>query len=481
MRHSFLFRLLSIILLSASLPQVGFTQKHWCKILDEKAIPIEQLPKNIATSDGELSLWADYSNTFKESITVYLINQTGEVIGVPTQDGNPYLKLEGQRPNDLWVRAEPHIYSWCGNSYFNSPEIPPDHFLRINGWYPSTGTETQVRYTIFNTLGLTSNTGRGRIQPESVQDAKYDAMAIRYGDLDLIRTVIFEKKDTGNQWPYLTNSAIRRLDDFPPEQTIPIIEAVLNDGRYGERAIDDTIRTYAKHAPDKASRYLMKQLITSDTDIQKRILSMHDKLLIKEEGYLPFLEDHYSAPESTLRFDAMRALIRLQGEAAKMPLLGILRSTEDERTRRYIQMLWEQKFGKHYDISLKADPLGSYDGNSTNMPIPVEITLTNKSNQEQTFGYRSPIEIISFWVTTGNAQIPLRSRHSLPTSTEFESPTNTVKLSPGESHKLIVNLNDYFDPTDLAGESITYYVRCRLPGIHNEPFVSSTGYGIRID
>ena len=50
---------------------------------------------------------------------VYLINAGTNDVDLGAQDGDVYLKLEVMDAQGRWVRAQPHAFSWCGNSYFN--------------------------------------------------------------------------------------------------------------------------------------------------------------------------------------------------------------------------------------------------------------------------------------------------------------------------------------------------------------------------
>jgi hypothetical protein len=103
--------------------------------------PIEILPKHVVSEEGELTLFSDYDgvssydyyDTRYQYAVLYLINRTNRNIGFLHQGGDPYTKLEALNEAGKWERAEGHIFSGCGNSYFGMPVLRPGQFFQFLG------------------------------------------------------------------------------------------------------------------------------------------------------------------------------------------------------------------------------------------------------------------------------------------------------------------------------------------------------------
>lgn len=216
------------------------------------ALPIADLPAHIDAPDGQLTLYADFKDIEGESITIYLVNRTEHRIGFSAQDGNPYLKLEAVDVNGNWERAQPHYHSWCGNSYMHSPSLRPGEFFKTQGWYPSEGTSTTVRYRIFSDsaaildddasenetwmrhdreklpIFLVSNSGSGKIVPAAIDGARTDGLAPLYGSFETVRNLalgITKGSGLGND----RTGAIRQLGRFPTAECLELVLQLIHD------------------------------------------------------------------------------------------------------------------------------------------------------------------------------------------------------------------------------------------------------------
>ena len=192
---------------------------------------VSGLPSHIKPPDSGLTLIADYDHATAGTVPVYLINRSGKNISLKSQDGDVYLKLEYQDPDGHWQRAQPHGYSWCGNSYFNPPLIHSDHFIIIKGYQPSQGQSAKVRFRLFGQqIELASNVGHGLVRLEDIHKAQNDAMAVNSGDFAFVESVARGKlvlHNTMDHMKDLRQVAIRQLGSGKFDRTNA--EAVLRD------------------------------------------------------------------------------------------------------------------------------------------------------------------------------------------------------------------------------------------------------------
>ncbi len=140
-------------------------------------LPNAALPKHIPASQGKLTLFADYPAAGPRGVPLFLVNRTTAPVILPSQDGDIYLKLEGQGPTGAWERAQSHIGATCGNSY-GSVTLPPGQFLQLRGYAASQGQKVRVRYSCHGGARIISNEGEGLIAAEDVADARDDFMAL---------------------------------------------------------------------------------------------------------------------------------------------------------------------------------------------------------------------------------------------------------------------------------------------------------------
>ncbi len=183
--------------------------------------PIEELPESIEAKDGIISLIADFSDVGPRHVTLYLVNRTSDGIAFSTQDRNPYLMLEAMRDDGTWVRAQPHGYSWCGNSYYLSSTLKPNHFFHLGGYLPQGGEKRTVRYRVYadnayivdDNVGqtnsmlrasqlrrngktipieLASNSGTGRATLLDIKAARNDKLATGHADCDKLRKIVLQ-------------------------------------------------------------------------------------------------------------------------------------------------------------------------------------------------------------------------------------------------------------------------------------------------
>jgi len=196
-------------------------------------VPNEQLPNRVRPSPNSVTLYADYSTKSANGIVpVYLVNAGTNTINLEAQDGDVFLKLEVRNPQGRWVRAQPHAYSWCGNSYFTR-QVRPDHFLLINGYQPTNGQPRRVRFSLYQQeFALSSNVGDGVAAIGDIDLASRDAMAVYEGTFEFVSSVALGEIQLTNELDHIKDlqaSAIRTLASprFDPRKSRNVLSEVL--------------------------------------------------------------------------------------------------------------------------------------------------------------------------------------------------------------------------------------------------------------
>jgi len=167
--------------------------------------PLAQLPAHIEAPAGKLTLFADFDHAGK-TVPVYLVNRTGRPVQLSSQDGSVYLKLEYRGEDTKWRRAQPHAYSWCGNSYFFRPKLADQTYTLLKGQRYEKGERATVRYRLYQSnaeLAIHSNVGVGLIDPEMVKKASSDAMAVDFGDFDFVASVAAGNRKLVNEMDHI--------------------------------------------------------------------------------------------------------------------------------------------------------------------------------------------------------------------------------------------------------------------------------------
>ncbi|HEY6565708.1 MAG TPA: hypothetical protein VIY86_14565, partial [Pirellulaceae bacterium] len=134
-------------------------------------LPVVDLPNHVPASEGKVTLWADFASADDRGVPLYLINQTNDPQPFSSQDHDVYVKLEYKDATGTWKRAQSHLSSWCGNSYY-SLSLPPRQFYSFRGYRPLEGKKHPVRYAL-RADALASNEAEGFIT-----DADLAAVAV---------------------------------------------------------------------------------------------------------------------------------------------------------------------------------------------------------------------------------------------------------------------------------------------------------------
>jgi YD repeat-containing protein len=179
--------------------------------------------------------------------------------------------------------------------------------------------------------------------------------------------------------------------------------------------------------------------------------------------------------------DVVRGLARWQLPEVNGILARIAISAEfPEEVRTVAQYERFQWFGTEI-LDLKFEMVKQGLEEALAPPYPIEVTLKNTSGKTLEFSYDAPSEIIGIF---------LQQRQNQPGGGEFLSPKpgvawfqgakgpgrKSIKLLAGKSHKVRMNLADYFEiPSGLNG--LIVWVACSLPGLHEVPQQCGEGLG----
>ncbi len=210
------------------------------------------LPAHVDAPDGQVTLYADYGGVQTDGyVPVYLVNKSADALTIEAQDGDIYLKLQYQDEDGNWIRAQPHRYSWCGNSYYEV-ELQPGFFVLLRGYQPINGVAQTVRYRAYaQSVEIVSNSGMGVVAEADIQNASTDAMSIQDMGFERVREIALSTEPVENNMDHirdLRGIAIRALgsDRFDPKASRAVLLGIRDGGsdmaRYAVSALEQLDR-----------------------------------------------------------------------------------------------------------------------------------------------------------------------------------------------------------------------------------------------
>jgi len=232
-------------------------------------VPLKELPARVKAPEGKLTLFADFSDVREEHVALYLVNRTGKKLEFESQDGVLYIKLQAKMKDGAWARAQGHLFSWCGNSYFTRPELPDGRFLRLRGYFPKKGEKRNVRYRLYGTE-LVSNAGAGRVDPAEIEKCRGDSFAARFGDFRTVAAIASGKvKTTMRDHIRVRPFAVGNLARFKHPRCVMLLERLLRDKdpQIRARALS-VLGSFGDLA--KSARPAMKKLAKEDPEAAVR-------------------------------------------------------------------------------------------------------------------------------------------------------------------------------------------------------------------
>jgi hypothetical protein len=257
--------------------------------------PIASLPKQVLAPEGELTLYADFTDGGRESVALYLVNRTPHRIGFSSQDGDVYVKLEAATDNGGWERAQTHHGSWCGNSYFITPGLRPGEYFRFGGYFPSDGEPRKVRYRMYREyafilddetdeqtlflregdldklpLNLVSNVGAGKVPRQVIEEARRDGFAVQLHSFETVRDIATGVVETGREYGSSADrsAGVQALGRFPTEKSLALLRGFLTDADRSVAAA--AMRGLATMGLELESAEQLYQELLQGNDVQLR-------------------------------------------------------------------------------------------------------------------------------------------------------------------------------------------------------------------
>lgn len=232
----------------------------------DEGTPIEEISKYVPIYPDKIYLFADFdyvasinkNNGTKDPkyIPIYIINNTEEEYSFTGLEMQTLQQV--YRVNDSsWIRTQPRIPAWCGNSYDWVVEIGPKEFYKVLKYLPDDGEKQIIRYTFFNSEVVSSNAGFGMVDIDEAEKAKYDLLALRICSSDFLIDIInskIEPFETESENEKFVKRAMDMLTWRLPEKAIPILEKIANNNespfqenaKYNLKIIDEWKKQYNK-------------------------------------------------------------------------------------------------------------------------------------------------------------------------------------------------------------------------------------------
>lgn len=250
-----------------------------------KPLDISTLPKHINRQSGKLQLFADPSTISENKVDLYLINNSNKFINFERENDDIYVKMEFKDEFGNWVRAQSHLYSWCGNSYGKTSFLKPGYYFKLIGYCPTQGQTAEVRYKQYNTdIALISNSFPGFVDLKEIKIADIDYISIKMKtseelvNIALGKTIIVEHKQQ-----YI-NPRIMALDLIAKQDkniisVIPLLKEIATDK-------DRFISNYAKEMLTRIENDLNEKIILNSqkspklSNEENRILSTTRDLIL---------------------------------------------------------------------------------------------------------------------------------------------------------------------------------------------------------
>ncbi len=297
-----------------------------------EALPISTLPKEISASEGQLTLYADYSKSSEKSVQLYLINRTEHRVAFSSQDSDLYTKLEALTENGIWERAQTHVGSDCGNSYSHRI-LRPNEYFRFAGYFPSEGEERPIRYRLLRDyalivddgtdeqqvshkhykkdlrelpIKLVTNEGTGRVSSANIEAAKRDGWAASFGTFETVRDLamgIIIPNTRGSD----RSAAVQALGRFPTNESLALLKDFLTDP-------DPNIPPAAMSGISKMgldfepADQLYQELLRSDDAKLKFLAIVALEQRVASPAVIQFAKDQLSDDDFYVRIAAMRIL-----------------------------------------------------------------------------------------------------------------------------------------------------------------------------
>jgi len=225
---------------------------------------IDKVPPHVLAPAGQLTLFADYQHPHEDGIPLYLVNRTDRNLAFrPQGDGDPCIRLESRREDGAFERAQLHIPSDCGNSYFYWPIVKRGEFSRMLGYQPASGELRPVRYRMYLNdayvvddsqssddlwrqkktltkipIEVVSNIGQGLVSIQEIKSARYDSLALRWGDYEAVKEMATGRvKATAPEARWSRNDAVDALARFATDSAADLVYSMVKEDEVSQAAV----------------------------------------------------------------------------------------------------------------------------------------------------------------------------------------------------------------------------------------------------
>ncbi len=225
--------LLTIILLTSPI----FSQTVNDLYYSWESRPLKFLPAEIPLKECKSYLWIDSSETEKNIIPVYVINNSNKTLNF---NGYQIVEIQQEFKTDdnSWQRTNSFFYGWCATSFQNNITIKPKEFYIYKDLIGNTNKKGIIRYTFVGTDIESSNIIWGSFDSMEVEIAKYDDISFMHCDADYLANVII---NLPKPYKYSTN----KFKNLTPHQDSVVIRI------HNETIISNAINFLNRRFPEK--------------------------------------------------------------------------------------------------------------------------------------------------------------------------------------------------------------------------------------
>jgi len=436
--------------------------------------PVARLPGSAVAPDGQLTLFADYEDVWEDQVVVYAINKTSEAVDLPAEEGKIYLKLEAWSSDGRWERAQKHSYSFCGNASDIPLTIEPGHFMAFLGYRPEKGETREVRYRLYDSLGLASNAGRGPVDPVDILRARYDDMGIPQACLRYVEDVLFgEVELPADELVDARRNAVERLAYLPSVQSRPVVERLLSMPELSGIEYEDVLEVVERW-PELHEAHVLEVLRGFKNPRRTVLLAppWFQHLPEQSPRVTKLLLSQARSPETP----HLQEILDYAASGQEPAVWALLKSIQgDPRYPQQVRVHAEYQVAARFSQRIVEIRIQRADAGALSeaaLHDAFDITLENLSARTLRFSYEEPAQILALYARLGGQYLVPRSGVTWFGPPAGKTPATKVVLEPLERHTLRVRLMDYFDiPAGPYGEDAALWIAaaCQIPNGHASP------------
>lgn len=451
--------------------------------------PLRLLPARVRVEDDAAILFADFNDRFQDNVVVYIINNTGAPLVIPHQDNDLYIKQEALI-DGKWQRVQTHHYSWCGNSYGRTT-LAPHTFVEALGRFPAKGWATEVRYSTFDRVKMTSNVGRGYVDAAEADKAAWDDMALKTVDAAAARAVLFGAPPIESySLEKARRMVLERLEKLPKQDALPVLREYFADRESCLRAlralpqkvkggaypgssyesqrcvfeVETAQRAFENVAPTEAVEVL-SPIVLDRTDPRRRavVKAMH----WSPANVVAALETAAGNPDDPLLDEVLEALARTErSRALFQDIAANARYTAQARTHALFLATAPLRNDPEPPVDPKVVVVGPTEQRDIYSEVhigrfTVRVTLRNEGPVPVTLPADDVSQVATLFLSTDDGHF-LAPRPDAPGFFQQATTRKTVVLAPGAEHTFDLDASRYYDLPQSAERPISLGIQPRF-------------------